>query len=190
MDLRGLVSKISLSTLNIDSGRKGFATRGKEHEGRLSYEDGISESLSAFREAQAAADPQALILAEYTFLTQELQLCDKSDKDSIDSLTKAIESFDDAFLVLQVVDNPGYKIMDKGFPHNGKYRVSSYPKDSYHIAYIAHRTRLKNILRSPGIDPIEKDLLKQRLANLSTAQSSYIEKQKKAFEEVSEPIEE
>ena len=34
---------------------------------------------------------------------------------------------------------------------------------------------------SYGIDPIEKELLKQRLSNLSTAQSSYIEKQKKAM---------
>jgi hypothetical protein len=31
------------------------------------------------------------------------------------------------------------------------------------------------------LDPIEKSLLKQRLANLPTAQNSYIEKQKKAL---------
>ena len=46
---------------------------------------------------------------------------------------------------------------------------------------ISHRTRLQNILRSPGIDPIEKSLLKQRFANLATAQSGYIEKQKQAY---------
>ena len=37
------------------------------------------------------------------------------------------------------------------------------------------------MLRTPGIDPIEKDLLKQRFANLSTAQNDYMEKQKKAM---------
>jgi hypothetical protein len=37
------------------------------------------------------------------------------------------------------------------------------------------------MLRTPGIDLIEKALLKQRLANLPTAQNAYIEKQKKAL---------
>ena len=178
MDLVTLVNSISGAALNIDIGRKGFATRGKEQEGRLSYEKGISEALSTFQQAQTAADPQALILAEYTFLTQELQLTDKSDTDTQNSLTKAIESFDDAFLALQAVGDPGYIIMDKGFPHNIKCRVNGFPKDAYHIAFISHQTRIKNILRTPGLDPIEKALLKQRLANLTTAQNSYIEKQK------------
>jgi len=38
------------------------------------------------------------------------------------------------------------------------------------------------MLRTPGVDPIEKALLKQRFDNLSTAQSGYIEKQGKALE--------
>ena len=178
----GLVDKINFAALAIDFGRKGFATRGKEQEGRISYEKGIATAFSAFQEAQATVDPQAIILAEYSFITQEFQLADKSDKDSRDSLTKAIESFDDAFRALQAVEKSGYKTAEETFPRNGKYRVRGFPKDSYHIACIAHRTRLKNILRAPGIDPIEKALLNQRLSNLSTAQSSYVEEQRKAME--------
>ena len=181
MDIPGLISNITNAVIHIDSGRKSFATRGKEQKGRLSYEKGIAEALSTFKQAQTAADPQALILAEYTFLTQELEMCPKNDKDSIDSLTKAVQSFDDAFLALKAVDGSGYKMADMVIPHNEKYRVSGYPKDSYHIAFIAHRTRLKNILRVPGIDPIEKALLNQRLVNLSTARSAYVEKQRKAM---------
>ena len=49
---------------------------------------------------------------------------------------------------------------------------------------IAHRTRLQNILRTPGIDPIEKALLKQRFANLSTGQNGYAEKQKKVLKQI------
>ena len=37
MDLIGYVSKITTAAANIDSGRKGFATRGKEQEGRISF---------------------------------------------------------------------------------------------------------------------------------------------------------
>ena len=41
MDIRGLINSIAASVSNIDSGRKGFAIRGKEQEGRISYEDGL-----------------------------------------------------------------------------------------------------------------------------------------------------
>ena len=182
MDLIGCVNSITQAVYYIDAGRKGFATKGKAEEGRVFYERGIAEALTAFKEAQATTDPQTMILAEYTFLTQELQLCDTSDKDSLSSLTQAIQSFDDAFLALKAVENPHYTIADEITPHNGKYRVGGgFPKDSFHIACSSHKTRIQNILRSPGIDPIEKALLKQRLTNLPTAQNGYIEKQKKAL---------
>ena len=182
MEQTGLVSSVYDAALAIDYGRKGFATRGKEQEGRISYEEGISEALTAFKEAQATVDPQTMILAEYTFLSQELQFCEKSDKDSLSSLTQALQSFDDAFLVLKAVEKPEYKIVDESYPHHKKYRVGGgFPKDSFHIACTSHKTRLQNILRSPGIDPIEKALLKQRFVNLSAAQNGYIEKQKKVL---------
>ena len=182
MDLIGYLGRISKAAANIDSGRKGFAIIGKEREGRISYEEGIAEAMSAFKEAQATADPQTIILVEYTFLTQELQFCDKSDKDSFTSLTQAIQSFDDAFQVLKVVETPEYKIVDIAIPHHKKFRVKGgFPKDSFHVACSSQKTRIQNILRTPGIDPIEKALLKQRLANLPAAQNAYIEKQKKAL---------
>jgi hypothetical protein len=181
LDLIGLVDSINKAAINIDFGRKGFATRGKAEEGRISYEDGIAEAMAAFQEAQTSADPQTIILAEYTFLSQELEFCEKTDNDSLGSLTQAIQSFDDAFLALQAVEESGYKTVDKAFPHSGKYRVSGFPKDSFHIACIAHKTRLQNVLRTPGIDPIEKALLKQRFVNLSAGQNGYVEKQKKVL---------
>ena len=172
----GLITRITDAAVNIDAGRKGFATRGKEQEGRILYELGITNAMIAFKEAQT------MILAEYTFLTQEYEFCDRSDKDSLNSLTQAIQYFDDAFLALKTVeDNTLYQAAETIIPHNKKYRVMGYPKDSFHIACHSHITRIKNMLRTPGIDPIEKALLKQRLANLPTAQNGYIEKQKKAL---------
>ncbi|MCL2156103.1 MAG: hypothetical protein FWH53_10600 [Leptospirales bacterium] len=177
----GLIDSIYEAAISIDAGRKGFATKGKAEEGRILYETGIVEAFTAFKEAQTTADPQTLILAEYTFLSQELQFCDENDKDTLSSLTQAIQSFADAFLALEAVEEAGYKTADKTHPHSGKYRISGFPKDSFHIACISHKTRIQNILRSPGIDSIEKTLLKQRFANLPAAQNSYIEKQKKAL---------
>lgn len=180
MDKIGLVNNITAATIAIDYGRKGFAIRGKEQEGRISYETGISEAMSAFQEAQSTADPQTMLLTEYTFISQELHFCDKTDTDTYSSLTQAIQSFDDAFLALKAVEKPEYKIADDIFPHDKKHRIKGFPKDSFHIAFISHRTRLQNILRAPGIDPIEKALLKQRYANLSIAQKGYIEMQEKS----------
>jgi hypothetical protein len=183
LDIPSLVNSINNAAIHIDSGRKGFAVRGKEQEGRILYETGIANAMAAFQQAQISADPQALILAEYTFITQELQLCDKTDKDTINSLTKAIQFFDDGFLALQTVeDEQQYQGAEKTYPHDTKYRVSGFPKDAFHIAFIGHKTRLQNVLRSPGIDAIEKALLKQRFINLSAAQGGYTEKQKKALE--------
>lgn len=182
MDIHSLTSRITVATTYINTGRKAFSIRGKEQEGRISYEMGISMAMLAFQHAQTIADPHAILFAEYTFIIQELQLCHVSDKDTKNSLTKAIQFFDDAFLVLGVVENKlHYQSVDKAIPHNKDYRVSGFPKDSFHIACGGHKTRLKNILRSPGIDPIEKALLKQRFSNILIAQTEYVEKQKKVL---------
>jgi len=182
LDTTGLVNKITAAMIDIDFGRRAYAIIGKEREGRIHYEAGIALAMSVFKEAYTAADPFALLLAEYTLLTLERQLCDKSDKDTINSLIKAIESLDDAFLALKTVENKiVYQGTETTFPHNKKFRYKGYARDAFHIAFVAHKTRLQNILRTPGLDPIEKDLLKQRIANLPVAQSSYLEKQKKAF---------
>ena len=182
MDRIGLIDSIYQAAVNIDTGRKGFAIRGKEREGRISYEDGIDLAMSVFKEVQAYADPQTIVLAEYAFISQELELCPETDRYSLNSLATARQSFDDAFLVLQIVDDGAvYQGVDKAFPHHKNYRFRELPKDAFHIACTSHKTRLQNILRSPGIDQIEKALLEQRLANLSAAQSGYASKQKKAL---------
>jgi hypothetical protein len=181
--LAGLKSKVLFSVESIDLGRKCLATDGREHEGRLFYEDGISTASIAFQEASnrgsaTTADPQTIIETEYTFLQQELQLCNEADIDTQSSLTQAVQSFKDALLSLEAVEDTGYKIVDKTYPHSPKYRVQGFPKDSFHIACIAHRTRLRNILRAPGINMIEKAVLQQRAANMIIAQNAYIEKQR------------
>ena len=185
MALTGLVSKTVDAALAIEFGRKGVAVKGKAEEGRHSYEIGISKALSAFKGAQSTVDPYTIILVEYTFLSQELQFCDETDTDTLNSITHAIQSFKDAFLALKIVeDETLYKGAEQTYPSSKKYRVNGYPKDSFHIACIAHRTRLQNMLRTPGIDPIEKALLKQRFTNLSAAQNGYIEKQKKVLQPI------
>jgi hypothetical protein len=68
MDLTSFINELSFYANAIDIGRKGLATDGEEHEGRISYERGISGTLTAFQQAQLTADPQTLIVAEYTLI--------------------------------------------------------------------------------------------------------------------------
>ena len=189
MGATGLLDRIYNATVAIGFGRKGIATRGEEQQGRIYYENGIAMALSAFLEAKASADPEKIIRAEYAFLTQELHFCDKADRDAQGSLALAIRSFMDALSCLELVgDVAGYgKFADKLIPSDPKYRIDGLPKDAFHIACRAHKTRIRNGLRSPGIDTIEKNLLKQRRANLSVAENSYMKKQGKAMSGQSAP---
>jgi hypothetical protein len=181
MDQTGLINKVIAGAANIDRGRKGFATDGEEHQGRLNYEDGIATASAAFMEAQASADPKTMMLAEEAFIEQELQFCSEQDTHTRSSLEAALQSFEDAFLALEAVEGSGYREADKTWPHNHKNRIQGFPKDAFHQACIAHRTRLNNVLRAPGINMIEKAVLEQRTANMTAAEDGYIEKQKKAL---------
>jgi len=183
MDLIGLINKILSSTSRIDKGRKGLRTNGQEHEGRLFYEEGITSALDAFSQALSTGNPQTILATEEAFIEQELKYCNNDDIYSRSSLTQALQSFEDAFLCFESVENyTEYKAANKTWPHTKKYRIKNYPKDSFHLACISHRTRLQNVLRAPGINMIEKTVLEQRAANMTSAQSIYLRKQKEALE--------
>ncbi|MDR2471596.1 MAG: hypothetical protein LBD09_05755 [Treponema sp.] len=184
MDLDGLLNNILSGSANIDIGRKNLAADGLEHAGRLFYEDGISVSMSAFQEAQTAEDPRALTLVELTFLQQEFQFCDEEDAITKSSLGQAIQSFEDALACLKIAeDASAYRSANATYPTSSKYRYQGFPRDAVHLACAAHRTRIQNSLRTPGINMIEKAVLTQRAANMTAIQGAYAEKQKAAIGE-------
>ena len=184
MDRDGLRSSILFCAMQIDQGRKWLDTDGLESKGRVAYRSGLADAMDAFQTAQsqAASDLELLMLAEQAFIMQELQFCDSSDTHAAASLEQASQSFDDALRSLEVVSNSLlYGGAEKTYPSGGKYRYKGMPKDAFHIACIAHRTRIGNILRSPGINMAEKQLLTQRSANMTAAQNVYLDMQKKSL---------
>ena len=183
MELIGLVDSINEAAIDIDHGRKGFAIIGEERTGRIAYERGIAAAMNAFKEAQISADPYIIIFLEYAFLSQELQLCDARDKNALVSIKSAVEDFDGAFRCLKLVENHiGYKMVEESYLNRVKYRFKGFPKDAFHVACASHKTRLKNMLTTVGVDLTEKLLLEQRRLNLTTAQNSYVKKQKIALQ--------
>jgi len=184
MDRTGLLRDIVDSAFSIDRGRKWFDIEGLEANGRVSYQGGLATAMESFQSAQLQAntDLQQLILAELTFIMQELHYCDISDTHATASLEQAASSFNDALRVLDVVeDSHLYVAVEKSYPTHCKYRYKGMPRDALHTACIAHRTRINNILRSPGINLAEKALLSQRSDNMNTAQSAYLDLQKTAL---------
>ena len=184
MDRDGLLRDIFESVVNIDQGRRWLNTEGLTEDGRMSYNRGLETAMVSFQAAQnyATVDLKLLMLAEKAFITQELQFCDSSDTQAIGSLEQAIRSFDDALRSLEVVeDSVSYTYAEKTYPTDKNHRYKGMPKDSFHCACMAHKTRIGNILRAPGINMTEKHLLTQRSANMATAQSVYLDKQKVAL---------
>jgi hypothetical protein len=179
LDKTGLLDNLIDCVAHIDAGRKGLATTGEEPEGHIRFDRGISGALTAFKEAEADGDPQTIVLAESVFLQQELQFCDETAKATRTSLTRAIKEFRDALLAFEAVQDSRYVITEKTFQHSPKQRYQGFPKDSFHLACISHRTRIQNILKVPGMNPIERAVYEQRLSNMITAQKSYIQFQKK-----------
>jgi hypothetical protein len=71
-------------------------------------------------------------------------------------------------------------------PRITKYRVKGIPKDSFHVFCGSHSVRINNIIRSPGINALEKELLAQRQSNLAAAQAAYLDKKKAALANASQ----
>jgi hypothetical protein len=184
LDRIGLQNEIYVSVTNIYKGREWLDTDGLERKGRIRYNNGLSRALAAFKEAQTGADEdfETLILTEEAFLTQELQFCGPTDKKASNSITNAIQSFDEGLLALKEVEaGSSYGAVDRSLPHRKETRYNGMPKDSFHFACIGHKKRLDSVLHSPGINTTEKAVLEQRFSNIATAQDVYVKRQKKAL---------
>ncbi|GHV90901.1 hypothetical protein AGMMS50268_14040 [Spirochaetia bacterium] len=182
MDLNTYLDSLTDSVTSLGAGRKGLATIGEEAEGHRLFDDGIATAMTAFQEAKDTADPQVLILAELVFLQQELQFCDEKAKATRSSLNQAVQDFEDALRCLKTVENKVlYQAAETTHLTRPEKRVQGFPKDAFHQACHAHRTRIQNYLRIPGMNQLEAALYELRFSNMAAASSSYTEKQRAAF---------
>jgi hypothetical protein len=119
---------------------------------------------------------------DYFFMSGELAESDGKEPEGKASAEAALHSFDDAFLALEAVEEGvAYRIAEKVIPHSAQYRYQGLPKDAFHIACIAHMTRLKNGLSRLGLPKLDRELAKIRIAALGAIQQVYLEKQQAAL---------
>jgi hypothetical protein len=157
-------------------------TDGREHEGRLSFEKGIAEARVIFKEVFDGGDVELILLAEYLFITQELEECEDDEVEGRSSAVAALASFDDAFLSLKALGNStAYQVAEQTYPHSVQYRYKGMPKDAFHIAFLAHKTRLRNGISRLGLSRLDRTLAKERILAINVTQDIYFEKQQVAI---------
>jgi hypothetical protein len=178
MDKNGLINKMSAAVSTINEGRRGIVTPGGTENGRINFEKGHVLAMRTFQEAAASGDVELILLAEYLFVTQELADSEGDEPEGKASAEAALQSFDDAFLALKAVEEGvAYHIAEQTFPHRSQWRYKGLPRDSFHVACIAHKTRLKNGLSRLGLPKLDRELAKIRIAALGAIQQVYVEKQ-------------
>jgi hypothetical protein len=179
-----LIKKLNDAANLIFFGRIARRTHGQTEQGLEDFEQGFVLAIQVFDEAIVSEDPFFMLLAEYTFVVQELESGYPEEKEALTSYRVAKSAFDDAFRALEVVkDKTLYKGVDRAFPHRKDYRYKELPKDAFHLAYISHRARLQNTLKQIGIDPLERAFREKRIQTCPIAQAAYTVLQTKALEE-------
>jgi hypothetical protein len=113
--------------------------------GRVNFEKGHALARQTFQEALASGDVEIILLAENSLVAKELADSEADEPEGKASAEAALQSFDDAFLALEAVEEgAAYHIAEQTFPHRGQWRYKGLPRDAFHVACIAHKTRLKN----------------------------------------------
>jgi hypothetical protein len=182
MEKHGLNINIARAAARIARGRRGLEIPGKTEAGHFDFQTGHAIAMRTFQEAVASGDVDLVMLAENLFVSQELAESKGDEPEATASAEAALQSFDDAFLVLQIVDDPAvYRGVELGFPHRGQWRYKDLPRDAFHVAVIAHKTRLKNGLSRIGLPKLDRELAKTRIAALGAIQQVYCAKQQAAL---------
>jgi hypothetical protein len=154
----------------IANGRVELRTQGRTEQGRIKFHAGLATAMDVFTEVEATRDPYMMLLAEYIYVGQELASSRPEEKEARASCEAAMHDFDDAFRSLEAVgDKRGYCTVEKTYPRKPKFRYKNMPKDAYHLAYMGHRTRIRNTLRKIGFDPDEQALMELRMRVFNTA---------------------
>jgi hypothetical protein len=166
----------------IANGRVELRTQGKTEEGQIKFNAGLTKAVTEFSEVQSSRDLFLMLLAEYIYTAQELASSRLEEIEGRASCEAAMRDFDDAFRSLEAVgDERGYCTAEKAFPRKPRFRYKGMPRDAFHLAYMGHRTRVRNTLRKIGFDPAEQTLMELRLRVFNTAQEVYLKLQQTAL---------
>jgi hypothetical protein len=165
---------------DIADGRSALEIEGEEHNGMVAIAKGIMKATELFTEVMQSENLESMISAEYAYMEEELERAETDETGAQASAASALQSFDDALLALQAIQNPVmYKGVDLAFPNQGKtWRYKGVPRDAFHVACNGHIIRIKNGLSRFGISRRDRALAALRIEVFNTAQKVYLERQR------------
>lgn len=145
----------------------------------LKYTEGLSNTTELLKKVAEMKDLELILQVESVLVHQERQHIARKDKSSIPSLNDAVEDFDTIERVFKILKSPStYKDATSGY--GIRQRINGIPIDGFHHAVKSHILRLGNRVKTVGVLVPEKNLVKQRQANMRIAKELYIALQCKA----------
>lgn len=141
---------------------------------------GLGATLKAFREIADSRDIEIVTRAEALTVLRERDLYGKNDPSVLSSLNTAVADFAVIASALAIVLEPE-KYRSAAATYHSKKRLHGIPVDGFHEAANSHITRLGNRVRVVGISMPDKDILRQRQANMRIAKELYMGLQRKAL---------
>jgi hypothetical protein len=182
LEKAGLIADMVAAVAAIAAGRDTLEIDGMEHEGMVNFKKGNGAAAALYAGAMNSNDCELMLLAEYTYLSEEREHAEDDQRGAEASAAAALQSFDDAFLALQAVEDADfYKCAELTFPHRKGWRYNGCPNDAFQLACAGHITRINNGLSRFGINRRDRELAQLRIQMFELAQEVYLAKQKKAL---------
>lgn len=132
------------------------------------------------KEIAKSADIGLIVQAENNLILSELNLYAPKDPSVLSSLNAAVIDFIDIKNAIEVVKIPEV-CKAAAATYRAKKKLQGVVVDGAHEALNGHITRLANRIRAVGISVAEKNVLRQRQANMRTMKELYIALQYKAL---------
>ena len=144
------------------------------------YSDGLAKTHAALKEVSKSENIDLLVKIEETLITLESSLYGDRDPSVRPSLNAAVVDFKDITKAIEVVKSPeAYQAAADTY--RAKKKLHGVVVDGCHEALNGHVTRLGNRMSAVGISIPEKNVLRQRQANMRTAKELYIGLQAQAL---------
>jgi predicted nucleotidyltransferase len=145
---------------------------------RQALDTALSKTLALYKEMESVRDIPVLLAAERLILTHELHNFANSPEDH-NSIQTALNQLADAEKAMNIVmlSDAYQKATDT---YAAKRMENGLPQDGFREFIKSHVTRLTNRLAGQ-LSGSEKEILRQRKANLLAARDAYIALQRKAL---------
>ena len=143
----------------------------------LTFQNGLKGTLGMYKELAEAKDPEAILKSEQIALIQEKEFANSAEM--VNSIKPGLTQIEEARQSLELVhDSETYPKVTAAF--SDKRKQGGLPLDGFREFIKSHQARLTNRLKSEGSHE-EKNILRQRKANLKVANEAYTKLQKKAL---------